>query len=83
MTPTDFKAYMDTATRFLIVVAVIVLFGGALASAFMGDDQTLRTALAQGALSLITLVTGFWFGASHKSAPPADTTQTIVTETKT
>jgi len=80
MTPADFRSYADSVIRLVVVTAGIVLFGYALGVSFDQKDPTLATALAQGALNLITLIVGYWFGSSHRQAPPPDTT-TISTTT--
>ena len=80
MTPSDFKSYTDSVIRMVVVCAGVALFWYALTISFDQKDPTLATALAQGALNLVTLIVGYWFGSSHRQPPQPDTT-TITTTT--
>jgi len=82
MTPTDFKAYLDPLIRLILVIAGIAIAFYALHLSYGLADKSLFTSLASGVgVTVLLKLYEYWYGASHKSPPPPDTTVTSVTKT--
>lgn len=48
-------------------ILVVLIFAGALAAAYLSDDQTLKTSMFSGALVLAGTVVNYYFGSSEGS----------------
>ncbi len=84
MTPTEFKAYSDTVIRSALVMGALAFFWRAMELAYTMTNDTLFISLASGgAMTIMLSIYAFWFGNSHKSPPPPDTSTITQTTTDT
>jgi len=82
MSPSDFKAYADQVIRLTLAIGALCLAFYAMYLSFQIQDKTIFTSLATASgVSALGVVLNFFFGNSHKSPLPPDTT--TFTETKT